>query len=122
MGGRRGDGGGAKFVSSCKQRCDVEQVSYKAQLSWLMLLRVRGRGNSSHAGNSVGVSTRSPLLPLSYLPLSLDEFYDPGLVFGWDDKDYNYDIGKDLQGWGKEGGKDDNNINCIGRGRLGTKL
>jgi hypothetical protein len=40
---------------------------------------------------------------LLLLPLSLKKFYDPGLAFGWDDKDDDYDIGNNLQRLGGGG-------------------
>jgi hypothetical protein len=94
-------GGGDLLVVTNDVR-DIEHALYEARLTQPVLLRVRQRWDSSHAGDSVGVGTRSPPLPLlTLLPLSPDEFYDPGLAFGWDDEDNNYDVGKVLQGWGR---------------------
>ncbi len=62
----------------------------------LMLLRVRWRVNRGHAGNLM-VGGCQHKIALLLLPLSPDKFYNPELLFGQDDKDNNYDIGKDLQ-------------------------
>jgi hypothetical protein len=50
-----GEGRGYSLVVTNDIR-DVEQASYKERLKQLMLLRVRQRGNSGHAGNLVGVA------------------------------------------------------------------
>ncbi len=51
---------------------NVEQASYEVRLARLMLLRVRQRGNSGHAGDSV-VGGRWHEIALSSLPLSPDK-------------------------------------------------
>jgi hypothetical protein len=80
MRGRRGggEGGGGYSLAVAKDVRNIEQASYKARLAWLMLLRVRQRGNSGHVGNLV-VGGCWHKIASSSLPLSPDEFYDPEL-------------------------------------------
>jgi hypothetical protein len=61
--------------------CNVQQASFKEQLARLMLLRVRHRGNSSHAGTLV-VGGCWHEIASSSLPLSPGGFCDPVLLFG----------------------------------------